>query len=324
MYLCSVKKERDGVMELPSIFNCSNDMALAANVRQYFPPKRILQMEEDLKELSRLWEGTRFAGPWGWSLATKQRYRQMGVDEHLLPSDSWLDEVRRLSSREFACEYIHGLLEVMKDNRLVGKEMTFSDKADIEICYPTIFKSPWSSSGRGVFVSEGLTKEQIETKLRGFVNTQGGYAKDRFLKNKVLDFAMEFYVNEDKTVEFLGYSVFHAAENGAYGYNVVDSQEALLRMIDVDEGLLNSLIEYHKEHLGRTAYHGPVGIDMLKTAEGLIHPCIEINLRMNMGILAIILSERYCPKSTEYFTICRNHGFQALIDEGKLMIIFKK
>ena len=62
-------------MRLPSLFNCSNDMALAANVRQYLPPKRIQQMEEDLKDLAQYWD----EGPWGWSLCTKQRYRKMGI-----------------------------------------------------------------------------------------------------------------------------------------------------------------------------------------------------------------------------------------------------
>ena len=143
-------------MKLPSIFNCSNDMALAANVRQYRPPKWIQQMEEDLAALAQVWENTQFAGPWGWSLATKQRYKQMGVAEALLPSDEWLEELRRLSSREFACRYIQELLEEMKDERLLGKEMKWKENLDLNDTPngSLIFKSPWSSSGRGVFVEK--------------------------------------------------------------------------------------------------------------------------------------------------------------------------
>ena len=62
-------------MKLPPLFNPSNDMALAANVRQYFPPRHIQQMEDDLAGLARLWD----AGPWGWSPATRQRYLRMGM-----------------------------------------------------------------------------------------------------------------------------------------------------------------------------------------------------------------------------------------------------
>ena len=108
-------------------------MALAANVRQYRPPKRIQQMEADLADLEQVWEGTRFAGPWGWSIATKQRYKQMGVAEELLPSDEWLEEVRRLSSREFACGYIKDLLAEMKDERLLGSEMKWIDNLNCQL-----------------------------------------------------------------------------------------------------------------------------------------------------------------------------------------------
>ena len=315
-------------MSIPSLFNCSNDMALAAHVRQYVPPKRIQQMEADLADLARVWEGTRFAGPWGWSLATKQRYRQMGVAGELLPSDEWLEEVRRLSSREFACEYVKELLEEMKDERLLGEEMAFcKDVSTVNsqqsiVNSPLIFKSPWSSSGRGVFVGR-WNDARTQARLQGFLSSQGGFVVDRFYEDKVLDFAMEFFVHEDHTAEFLGYSVFQTGESGAYGYNYVESQEELLRRIDVDAALLHRLIAYHKEHLAQTAYHGPVGIDMLKTADGSIHPCLEINLRMNMGILALLLFEQYGSNATVALTPEREHGFQAQVDEGRLMITFR-
>ncbi len=298
-------------MKLPNLFNPSNDMALASHVREYVPPKRIQLMEAHLEALAAVWEGTIFSGPWGWSLATKRRYERMGAPVELLPSDDWIEEVRKLSSREYACEYIKELLEEFQDERLLGDGMFFcKDVSTLNSQLSTlcpqlltlnsqlstvnchlIFKSPWSSSGRGVF--------------------------------EVLDFAMEFFVHEDHTVEFLGWSVFHAGENGAYGYNYVESQEELLRRIDVDDTLLHRLIVYHKEHLTKTAYRGPVGIDMLKTADGSIHPCIEINLRMNMGILALLLFEQYGSNATVALTPERGHGFQAQVDEGRLMITFR-
>lgn len=343
--LLSAKRD---LMSIPSLFNCSNDMALAAHVRQYVPPKRIQQMEADLADLARVWEGTRFAGPWGWSLATKQRYRQMGVAGELLPSDEWLEEVRRLSSREFACGYLKQLLEEMKDERLLGEEMAFCKDVSTVNCRlstvnsPLIFKSPWSSSGRGVFVGsvdfnpnfnpnpnldpnlDLNCKSSTLKRLQGFLSSQGGFVVDRFYEDKVLDFAMEFVVHKDHTVEFLGYSVFQTGESGAYGYNYVESQEELLRRIDVDAALLHRLIAYHKEHLAQTAYHGPVGIDMLKTADGSIHPCLEINFRMNMGILALLLHEQYGSGATVALTPVREHGFQALLEDGRLMILSEK
>ena len=305
-------------------------MALAANVRQYLPPKRIQQMEADLAGLAQVWEGTRFAGPWGWSLATKQRYRQMGVAEELLPSDEWLEEVRRLSSREFSCFYLKQLLGTLKDVNMLGWQMKYWNKMPAAWCDDvkqssevSIFKSPWSSSGRGVFVGS-WDDAHTQSRVQGFLSSQGGFVADKFHADKVLDFAMEFYVNDDKSVDFLGWSVFHAGENGAYGYNYVESQEELLLRIDTDETLLHRLIEYHKKHLAQTAYRGPVGIDMLKTADGSIHPCIEINFRMNMGILALLLYERDGAGCTKQLTPLNPNGFEALVERSKLMIVYRR
>lgn len=310
-------------LQLPSIFNCSNDMALAANVRQYIPPKRIQQMENDLSSLSKQWNDTPFAGPWGWSRATKQYYLHHGVEADALPSDEWIDEVRRLSSREYACDYIQSLLHEINDSRLLGKEMTFCQEMPQTVPpYTSIYKSPWSSSGRGVFVSDAFD-EKCQKRLTGYLSSQGGFAMDKFHKNKALDFAMEFFVKDD-SVDFLGYSVFYAAENGAYGYNIVESQEQLVQRIDTDSTLLHALIDYHKTHLVLTAYRGPVGIDMLKTSDGNIHPCIEINLRMNMGILAILLEKQGYSTGFHHLTEPREHGFEAIVDEGKLMITYKR
>lgn len=311
-------------MKLKSIFNCSNDMALAANVRQYFPPKRIQQMESDLEALADYWD----EGPWGWSLATKQRYKQMGVPEKELPTDEWLNHYRQLSSRKFACTYIKEMLQELNDPRLLGSQMKFCKTLPAPVSDTHIYKSPWSSSGRGVFVGS-LNDEATQKRLQGYLNTQGGFVMDKFYANKVLDFAMEFMINDDgngnEKVTFLGYSVFNAADSGAYGYNYVESQANLKARISIDNALLNSLITYHKTHLANIGYHGPVGIDMLLCSDGTIHPCIEINLRMNMGILAIKLWERFQQeRMTINLTPPRAHGFQAKIDEGKLCIIYNK
>ncbi len=323
-------------MKVPSIFNCSNDMALAANVRQYLPPKRIQQMESDLADLASYWEDTMFAGPWGWSIATKQHYVHNGMDAALLPSDDYLQLHRKLSSREFACHYLHQLLDTFKGERLLGNEMQFvtdfqslssvniqtRQDAQDENVHPQIYKSPWSSSGRGVFVSDKMD-DATQRRLQGFLNTQGGFVVDKFHTDKRLDFAMEFFVHEDHAVEFLGYSVFNAASNGAYGYNIVASQEELMTHIHTDSTLLQRLIDYHLSHLGNIGYHGPVGIDMIET-DGNLHPVIEINLRMNMGILAIVLYNTYGDNANVQLTPKREQGFEAVINEGKLQITYSQ
>jgi hypothetical protein len=45
-----------------------------------------------------------------------------------------------------------------------------------------------------------------------------------------------------------------------------------------------------------TDYAGYLGVDMMICREGenfLVHPCVEINLRMNMGVVARLFYDRY-------------------------------
>jgi len=309
---------------LPTLFNCSNDMALAANVSQYLPPKRIQQMEEELADIRHYWS----EGPWGWSIATRQHYRRLGIPDAQLPTDEWLDNVRRLSSRQFACEYIHQLLQEAEreglTSMLVGEHMRYLTDIETSAVMPTIYKSPWSSSGRGVFVCEEMDAK-TETRLRGYIRNQGGYVADTFYADKAVDFAMEFMIHPDHTVHFLGYSVFETATGGAYGYNYVESQPQLLERIGADPTLLQWLIDYHTAHLAHIGYHGPVGIDMIRLTDGRLHPVIEINLRMNMGILSLYLYDYLQQQHTDtlYLTPQRPTGFSAKVEHGKLMIEYR-
>ena len=39
-------------------------------------------------------------------------------------------------------------------------------------------------------------------------------------------------------------------------------------------------------------YSGPFGIDMMIVNGGLVHPCVELNLRQTMGHVALAMSEK--------------------------------
>jgi len=302
---------------IPPLFNPSNDMALAANLPQYVPPQRIQQMECDLASLSRFWD----QGPWGWSLATRQRYRQMGVSDALLPSDQWLAHLRQISSRATAADYLAHLLSPSWCGRLVGRQMRFLTRFPDTHEQQLVFKSPWSSSGRGiVFAPQGLTPD-VQRRVRDMLRTQGGCLQDHLYLSKTLDFAMEFWVHSPTDVRFLGYSVFRTSSQGDYGGNLVASQQHLLELIDVDPSLLQRLVRYHCLHLGLLGYTGPVGIDMMRLIDSRLHPVVEMNFRMNMGILAILLHDQGFT-ADQPLTPAVSHGFQAVIRDGMLQILY--
>ena len=78
--------------------------------------------------------------------------------------------------------------------------------------------------------------------------------------------------------------------------NLVDSQENVRKVIESyfnDRQWLDALIKRHADCLKQTmarCYTGFVGIDMMIVRDDnrmKCHPCVEINPRMNMGILAM-------------------------------------
>lgn len=329
-------------MLLPPLFNPSNDMALAANLRQYTPPRHIQQMEADLVGLARFWD----EGPWGWSLATKQYYLRKGIPETELPTNEWLAEHRRLSSREFAVNYYQRLASLLSPHE-EGRNLllpcqaryvtSFTPQELLALCESQrdgetslsplrgswrglILKFPWSSSGRGNVVVRGEMDEPTQRRIRKTIQEQGGIVVEPFYADKELDFAMEFWVDGSST-RFLGYSVFSADEMGHYGGNYVESQDELLRRISLPNELLQRLIDYHQRELSRLSYRGPVGIDMMRLSDGRVHPCVEINFRRTMGLLALDL---YNKGITDNQLLAGNprQGFSAQIIDGKLCLIF--
>lgn len=361
------------------LYNCSNDLALASDTREYIPPKNIVRMESDLAALPAWWcsdgdavlldspeavqknndfiksingnifitspgEGydalckragyTFRPAPWGWSKAAVEKFHRFGMPCSMLPDESELDTIRNLSSKEFSVKYLKQLLsEAQKSvihDRLLGSKMQYAtDLKTLNIEERTIFKSPWSGSGRGVFAANSLEEPSIREKLSGFIRKQGGFITDKFYE-KILDFAFEYNIDNDGTAHFIGYSLFTTADNGYYGYNIADTQSQLKKIITdsgIDDNTLDILKNLHCRLLQKNLnkkYHGALGIDMLAAMEdGIlkIHPCVEINLRMNIGIAAMIIAEKHGCDNRQ-LTPPENTVFTANIENKKFKITY--
>lgn len=304
------------------IFNCSHEMALAANKSEYTPPKIVKRMEEDLKDLSSLLHENiidKDIKVWGWNKAIKHQLIKKGYDLDLMPSDEQIENIRYFASRKYASIYRNKLVIEKYKNSFVENEMQFiTDINQLEYSDITyITKTPWSSSGRGIKI---VNNKEFPTPP---------FLIDKFY-NKILDFAFEYIVT-DKYVEYIGISVFKASTDGKYEYNYVLPQTELKTIIiqqGVDEQIIDYLQQQHKillknELIGK--YKGIVGIDMMVVNESdtiKIHPCLELNLRMNMGVLAIMLYKQYGDKS--YACIGNPNGFQAILDKNHFYIKYNK
>lgn len=258
--------------------------------------------------------------PWGWNKSLVRQLLRLGLNPETMPSPERLDEMRMISNRRSAVAYIRHLFSHFhstewQDNdtvflhELIGFDMDFVDnwsamirKMDLMLpkC-PMMLKSPWSSSGKGNLVMKEADKNAMQW-AKSVIDKQGGLCVDRFYRKK-LDFAMEFSIHGG-VCTFLGYSLFRADPYGRYEGNVVASQKQILKTIldaGVELPMLERLVDYHRHCLPKWLghdYDNVVGIDMLLAdvdGQHFLHPCIEINLRMNMGIVALVLAQQRIP-----------------------------
>ena len=130
---------------------------------------------------------------------------------------------------------------------------------------------------------------------------QGGVVVEP-IYNKVYDFAMEFRSDGQGRVVYEGLSRFFTTSRGTYAGNRVVSEEEHVRWLTsfvpyaLWETLRDDLTAYFSRVLDG-GYRGPFGVDMMLcrvegSGELSVHPCVEVNLRMNMGLLACKLQRR--------------------------------
>lgn len=235
--------------------------------------------------------------PWGWSRDTVSQFLKAGVDSRLLaPICDMMPRHRALSHRRTAL----ALLEAL---RLKGVEIGYP--LPIEACcgdeimeYASLngkvfIKSPWSSSGRGVFPADDRTMASALVRSAGIIASQGSVMVEKAL-DKVADFAMLFTV-VGAYAQFAGYSFFRNSTDTNYGGNFVTSDADILREVGMYieesriEQLKDILLNVLPDILGKE-YTGPIGIDMMvfrgEDGQLRINPCVEINLRYTMGFVA--------------------------------------
>lgn len=247
--------------------------------------------------------------PWGWDISVASQLRRAGFGQCPMPDAAALEKLRALSGRSTAARLLKHLRD--NDSRLVGESVVVESMAQLYGCMKEwgriVVKSPWSCSGRGVRYLSGNEDNILrwaEKTLRqcGHVTAEPFYAK-------VLDFGMEFSIENGGEVRYDGLSLFSTVA-GAYTGNVLateaEKMEILNRYIDTDT--LAATREAICQWMGTVAgdcHKGPFGVDMMVVCDGekddkgkapasdstlRLHPCVEINLRRTMGHVALAIS----------------------------------
>lgn len=240
------------------------------------------------------------AAPWGWSEDARRQFIISGVNPARLPSDATLSRLRLLSHRRSSI----AILSALGMQHLLPEEVTDPQRAlQLETeCPGHFFKSPWSCSGRGVFCAQGLPPTVLHDKAAGIIHRQGSVMAERGYR-KIAEFGA-LYHSDSQGVRFSGLSMFLTESRGAYTGNIVASQDYFLSRVD-SLGLLSQLsdttgrLEEILTGMLLPHYNGWLGIDMM-VYEGddghiCLNPCIELNLRMTMGVVAMKIAQRLSP-----------------------------
>lgn len=306
------------------LFNPESDLALADNSPTYLPPNRIVQMSSDLSSLPHWYapkgsytsieemilskEPPSYIEPWGWNKALIHRLKKSNIPEHLYPNEQELECIRTLSHRATAIKTLHLLLPNPFFCGCSIELRTLDEIHTFAISHSNcLLKAPWSGSGKGLcFVHQKLTAPQVAWCHKLLKQQKSIIAEPIY--NKESDFAMEFHADQRGNIRFAGYSLFFTDTKGAYQGNLVASNEAIISRLSlyIPPHLLNLLKQNLLQILPNIIneqYTGYFGIDMMicKFAQPpiyRIHPCVELNLRMTMGMVARRLFDKHLANDT--------------------------
>ena len=276
---------------------------------------------EALKDSDFLKQSKAGLKPWGWS--PRMHYQltpfktQCQKDFLDQPNAYWKDNHKELYSRKMALSCLKHLVEHNPSDLYMSKDLfpvictKLSEVVDLQKKWQQIvIKSPWSSSGRGLqILRKAFMNQSVEQALGGALKSQGYVMVEAFV-NKQSDFSVQFYADGRGNLDFREFAYFKTNENGQYQSNILGYIPHELKQIlsphvqkELISGLKDALIAHHIPD----EYCGYLGIDcmLFKNSKGetKIQPCLEINLRYNMSVIASHLSPYLHPNAKGSFNI---------------------
>ena len=254
--------------------------------------------------------------PWGWSPEIVHRFLRHGADAELLPRAELLD-LQRVWAHRIRTREVLSFLKSEGVDVPYEIPVSFRDEGRVHDFVTThlraMLKAPWSGSGKGLCRTYGTYDLAVGRWVQGVLRCQGEVVCEPYFE-KEADMAMEF-LSDGNRVVFSGYSWFSTDERGAYKGNCLLSDDEIEKHVSsylpVDD--LYRVRECLERFFTRyivSLYQGYFGVDMMiyrRSGAFALHPCVEINLRMNMGMVSRIFYDRYVAEGSngvyrvEYF-----------------------
>ena len=256
--------------------------------------------------------------PWGISLQSIHFFEMLNEKYALnLHIPHRQDCYTQFCHRETAAKWLQTLCENITElsTRLIPQFLTSVEaveqllQAESETAF--LAKAPYSSSGKGLlWLPKGKITRTEQQIIHGILKKQKSVSLEYVLDKKT-DFAMEFYCDGAKKTDFIGYSHFQTNAKGAYESNIIAPQHDIEYIItekagcELTEKVKSGLTDLINRHLS-PVYKGYLGVDMMlyeQNGKTKLHPCVEINLRSNMGIVAIHLQKHLAENARGHFYV---------------------
>lgn len=279
----SIVQLRRKLASLPSLWAEQNDLILtlddtAASQPNLLTPVQLKEMAD--KDFSAI-------RPWGWNPSIKRLLLNCGMASALLPSAEAMHNLREAAHRKTTIA-MHRV--VSTDVNLQPLELTSAETV-MKWCSDNPYgylKAPWSSSGRGVFRALPGSGKELHNWVVGTLARQHSILAEPDWKQD-LDFATEWSIIAGEP-RFLGYSLFNVDNHNQYQSNSPLSQSEITSILQ-SRGWTKNHIKLQQRALECVIGHrytGPLGIDCLYSPQYGFNLCVEINLRMTMGIVTLI------------------------------------
>lgn len=230
--------------------------------------------------------------PWGWNMSIRQQLLDVFGEDAPVPGVEEMSNLRSLAHRRTTIPMLEQLgtrlqLEIELPVEITDVETAM--KAYTENPH-RFFKAPWSSSGRGILLTDDLEPYHVEPWLRGIIRRQGSVIMEPAY-DRAGDFATE-WMCEKGTACFLGYSMFVTSRRGKYQHNIAADQSeikgSIQKLINLDLDMVIQSQAEVIENIIAPYYNGPLGVDMLATSDRNLNPCVEVNLRYTMGMINLL------------------------------------
>lgn len=240
--------------------------------------------------------------PWGWNKSVVNELTKSGMvvtDK----TNSFIKELKELSNRKTAVAVLESLRVLYGTEAKSGYYSSVNDLLNASLAYPLVLKAPLSGSGRGLQWCMSEISEPLINWSKRIVDTQGGIVVEKVL-NKKEDFALEYRRSLSGKIEFVGYSLFETTVYGGYTRSILKTDSEIITRLStfVAKELLEELRVSVEQQLTlrliKSEYTGYLGVDCMIYQSACddsykIHPCVEINFRYTMGVVAHKLVQQW-------------------------------